>query len=257
MIRETGQPPSRLGASSSGLIPSGSVSEPLVDVLAGDPVPSTASVRHRCAPVGDQFRDWTCTAFAVLGALECLAGVNLSEADAVDAYAKATGTNPRRDGMAIDMALEFLGQRGVLTERLWRYTETAPRPGWEKKPRYRPVTYTRVPCTPCAAKSTIALQRVPLVVTLFRLGDAWDTGRAEIPVPSQELIDAARDSHGELPNSLLHAVALVAYDEGRLLVRNSFGMGWGRSGYQWMAQGYLHALGSEAWRITTCETVMP
>jgi len=54
------------------------------------------------------------------------------------------------------------------------------------------------------------------------------------------------------PNSALggHAVVLVGYDEGRFIVRNSWGEGWGDGGFAYACDAYAAAAFTEAYGVT-------
>lgn len=77
---------------------------------------------------------------------------------------------------------------------------------------------------------------------VLRVTDAWFGVGNDGVIPAPGVVDQLEG---------LHAVAAVGYDDSRkqLIIRNSWGSGWGDGGYALLAYEYLERYGVEAVRL--------
>lgn len=199
--------------------------------------------------VGDQGPEPTCTAFAVAGALEVQARTNLSERSCLDAAKRATGADPTE---SLSFADAFAGARafGLLAERHWPYDRRVPVPRGEGKPRTRLASAASIEVSAEAARETIGGLGRPVACGLYAIGGGWDRSAELIRLPDDAERAAATGPDGALLGDHFHAVLLVGYRPGHLLVRNSWGTGWSRRGLRWMPDRYLEELATELWVAT-------
>ena len=226
------------------------------DQRATSPGPAAVDLSPHLRPVGDQGRRGTCVAFAVTAAHEHSRGVDrdgvpedLSEetlywgCKQLDGI-PACGTNMT----AADLALQRWGQP---VETLWPYDRTLDdsAPGYQPPPEaikaqncYRTLLRSITPSL-AAIRAELDAGR-PVIIGL----SVWEGFRRAdtepLPAPTKSEL---------FPGG--HAVVAIGYDPQRaaLLIRNSWGVHWGRGGHLWVADAVVPLL-LGAWVIADAPT---
>lgn len=158
------------------------------------------------------------------------------------------GTTRQNTGTSVRDTIKSVAKVGVCPESLWPYIEKnfshkPPKVCYAKATRYRAVEYRRVHRNIDDFRACLA-SGFPFIFgfnayDLFR-DVVWESGRLEMP----------RSHEGKLGR---HAVMAVGYehDRKRLIVRNSWGRGFGLRGYFTMPYGYLtrEDYSSDFWTI--------
>jgi C1A family cysteine protease len=209
-------------------------------------------LRDKLLPVGDQGRRGTCVAFALTAVHEAERGV-ATDLGALEDLAEevlywgAKQIDGNRDnGTRFTSANDALQRWGQPAEALWPYEEARD----QRAPTYSPPD-DAIDARHC---HRAALRAVSLDVTAVRtelaagrpvaLGiPVWDGfRRAEAePLPAPTLAQTYPTRH---------AVVAVGYDPGRnaMLIRNSWGEGWGDAGHLWVDAAMLQ-MATGAWII--------
>jgi len=221
-------------------------------------LPSKVDLRAHCSPVENQGQLGSCTANALVGNLEFLerkaghAPANLSRLFIYYNERAMEGTIGEDAGAMIRDGVKSLVKRGVCTETLWPYViakfTRKPSPACYRQAADHQVTsYHRI----------IGLQQMrqslaegfPFVFG-FSVYEAFEsaavakTGRLNLPKRGEKQLGG-------------HAVVAVGYDDPakRVLVRNSWGTGWGRKGYFTMPYDYIanDNLADDFWTLRAFE----
>jgi len=223
-------------------------------------LPGSVDLRARCSPVEDQGALGSCTAQALVGAMEYLElkdDVTFKDLSRLFVYYNERaliGTTRWDSGATLRDGIKTLAKLGVCSETLWPHEITK---------------FTRKPTKPCYAEgleNQITLyERIATVDEMlaclaagypfvfgfsvyesFEAGDVAKTGVAVMPEPNERLVGG-------------HAVMAVGYDAEarRFLVRNSWGVRWGQKGYFWMPYAYLQDrnLSDDFWTIRRGENM--
>ena len=217
-------------------------------------IPAKVDLRKICSPVEDQGQLGSCVGNAVVGNMECLEKKNsepFADLSRLFAYYNARlleGTTRTDSGAYIRDGIKGLAKYGVCPEANWPYVINK----FATKP-----TKT---CYTLALKKAIV--RYYRIVTLnemlqcladgypfvfgFAVYDYFEsdamarTGILKMPKPTEQLLGG-------------HAVLAVGYDQDkkRILVRNSWGSGWGLKGYFWMPFDYISSrdLADDMWTV--------
>lgn len=221
-------------------------------------LPAVVALRAGCAPVEDQESLGSCTAQALVGALEFLqikAGLPVKDLSRLFAYFNARrlgGTILFDSGSTIRTVVKAGRRFGVCRESLWSYDTSkfadTPPPECYKEGREHQITaYQRLSGLD-EIKACLAMG-LPFVFgfSVYESAMSDDVAKSgDIPMP----ID------GE---SLLggHAIMGVGYDDEKQLVtfRNSWGEGWGNAGYGTLPYAYLESrdLSDDFWCIQGTE----
>lgn len=222
-------------------------------------VPSSADHRPGLSPVKDQGRRGTCTAHAVMAALEAWPGVpdDLSEQDAhclFRAYEREHGTPAARvgvdKGVSLLQAVVALAQNRVCDEATCSYETdpTALGPDDEVRSgealagaRWGVRTYvllnTALVTSDALLTTLLSMDRNVLV----DLEVAWNEKAVH---RTGGTVDVVVDDAGvPVRSGLFHAMLICGYDTAtrRFIVRNSWGTDWGDGGYCHMSFDYLRA----------------
>lgn len=145
-------------------------------------------------------------------------------------------------------ALKGWHRHGVCSERLWPYVDpngeakfVAPQKGWETDALARPLgVYFRVDRASVVDLQS-AIHEIGAIYVSADVHDGWDrvptgwNGRLPLIPPAKT---ARRGGH---------AFAIVGYDERGFIVQNSWGTGWGASGFAVLPYEDWVANGSDAW----------
>lgn len=223
-------------------------------------------LRQWCSPIEDQGRLGSCTAHAAVGMLEFYE--RLVHGTHVDASRLFVYAATRRllgwtgdAGGELRAAMHAIALWGAPPEALWPYVETR----FDQVPdglvcaagaAYRGTLYYRL--DPAGTLPTVVLARVKERLAArcpamfgFTVYSNLEGGPL-VPLPTR----GARVAGG-------HAVLAVGYDDayavpgaapGALLIRNSWGAGWGDGGYGWLPYDYvLRGLAVDWWSLARAE----
>jgi len=232
-------------------------------------LPSQVDLRPHCPPVFNQGLIGSCTANAIAGAFEfdlIKQGLHDFTPSRLFIYwneRAIEGTTGTDSGAQIRDGIKVIANLGVPDETLWPYDDTpagydgsfppssraAQRPPdtvFAAAKRNEALRYRRVTQDVNHLRAAIA-SGFPVVFgfTVFESFEGPDvaaTGVAQLPEPDEQVIGG-------------HAVVLVGYDDHdrTFIVRNSWGDGWGQSGYFTLPYAYVAnpQLAHDFWTITT------
>ncbi len=206
-------------------------------------LPPLVDLRSKMPVVYDQGKLGSCTANAIGAAFEyeqVKAGLSDFMPSRLFVYfneRKMEGTITSDAGAMIRDGIKSVNQRGVCSEAEWPYdvsqfaVEPLPKV-YDNAQFHRSLSYRRVPQSIDAMRQCLVSGH-PFTFG-FTVYDSFESGEVAhsgiVPMPAHD--------EGALGG---HAVLCVGYDEAqqRFIVRNSWGTGWGQSGYFTMPYTYL------------------
>jgi C1A family cysteine protease len=237
-------------------------------------LPSSADLRQWCSPVEDQQSIGSCTAQAAVGIVEYferrafnkhLDGSRLFVYKVTRNLLGWTGDT----GAYLRSVMGALAMFGVPPERYWPYKIT----DYEKEPpaflyalgqSFQAEKYYRLDTpgqAPQALLDSIKGHLAAGVPSIFgftvydSISQAATTGKVPFPGSGDRVVGG-------------HAVAAVGYDDkmqvksgkqtttGAILIRNSWGQGWGEKGYGWLPYEYvLRSLAEDWWVLIKSEWI--
>jgi C1A family cysteine protease len=248
-------------------------------------VPTRIDLRRNCSAVEQQGNLGSCTAQALVGALEFLelrplpllfdkittsprsgasghlapsAGVENSFADLSRLFVyynerKAMGTVMEDSGAMLRVGIKVLKNLGVCREMLWPYlvekfTEKPPRKCYREAADHQVTAYQRL--------HTLREMKACLAMGLpFVFGFAVYEHVVSERVRKSGVISLPRKGERMIGG---HAVMAVGYDNAKkiLFFRNSWGADWGKAGYGSLPYGYLESreLSDDFWCIQATES---
>ena len=212
-------------------------------------LPPSADLRSGCSPVEDQGQLGSCTAQALIGALEYLeiqANAPFADLSRLFVYYNERPDPTVDSGAQIRDGIKSLAKIGVCREDLWPYAidQFAVKPPdacYLAAGNHVIMQYTRLN-TLNDMKSCLAMG-YPFVAG-FTVYPSMETDTVAktgiIPMPS--LLDRIRGSVGG------HAICFVGFNDAsqRFIIRNSWGVGWGDKGFGYLPYKYPV---SDAWCI--------
>jgi C1A family cysteine protease len=219
-------------------------------------LPRSVDLRDRCPKeVYDQGQLGSCTANAIGAAFEyCLLEQKASDFMPSRLFVyynerAIEGTIASDSGAQIRDGIKTVAKQGVCPETGWPYdiaafTEKPPASCYSDAQHHRVTSYQRIPRTLNQFKGCLA-HGFPFVFGFtvydsFEGPDVAKTGVAPMPGPGEQVLGG-------------HAVLAVGYDDSsqRMLVRNSWGDGWGMGGYFTMPYAYFteRSLSSDFWAV--------
>jgi C1A family cysteine protease len=204
------------------------------------------------APIRDQGQRGTCVAFAVTAGHEVSRGpasnpYDLSEEALYWGCKRADGN--WHGGTTFTSARTAITRSGQPLEARWPYNH-AQADGVEIK-------------LPAGMKTTdwyrSGLRRVGVAVADLQALLAAGTPVALGLTVFDTLFRPGRDGRVQDPPSRapqrgLHAVLAVGHEPGSVLIRNSWGSGWGLGGYGWITETYVNKFVIDAWIVDGAAT---
>lgn len=232
---------------------------PKLEISVHERMPSRIDLRAHCTPIEDQGTIGSCTANAVVGALEyhqVVAGQSVVDLSRLFVYynARRLGETEKEDaGATINHVMAATLAYGACPEHMWPYQKAM----WKTRPtddcykaarQYGAVHFARTVLGPdCKAAIAAGL---PVVFGISLPGqmlmvEGAKTGRIQKPVG------------GWLEGGGGHAMLIVGYDDSlnAWLVRNSWGTAYGEQGHVWIDYEVMahYAWPSEYWTIGEIE----
>lgn len=233
--------------------------------------PPSADLRQWCSPIEDQKSLGSCTAHAGVGMLEYYerrafgSHIDASRLFLYKVTRSLLGWKGDTGGY-LRTTMKALVMTGVPPEQYWPYVvskfDEEPTPFlYALGDNYEALKYYRLDpagSTPAEVLANVKAQLAAGLPSMFGftvyssippLGD----GKGEIPFPgSGDKVEGG------------HAVLAVGYDDARkigtskgaLLIRNSWGTGWGEAGYGWLPYDYiLRGLANDFWAMVRARYV--
>lgn len=223
-------------------------------ITSGEPIPVKSDNRAGCSPIEDQGAIGSCTAQAVVGLMEYM--MRRSGGGHVDGSRLFTYKVTRNllnwtgdRGAYLRTAMHSVAAFGVPPEKHWpyvvnRYDEEPSAFLYSFADNYKALNYARLdPIGLKPAEVLASLKRVLKAGYCAVFGFTVYTslsGKADIPFPTQT--DSVSGGH---------AVMAVGYDDNHkneegvevpsLIIRNSWGTGWGEQGYGYLPYDYVLA----------------
>lgn len=223
-------------------------------------LPPRVDLRGQCPAVYDQGSLGSCTANAIAGALQ-FDEMKQAEADAFTPsrlfiyYNERVieGTVEEDSGAMLRDGIKSVAKQGAPHETLWPYQVAKFRDkpsaaAYRDAARHQALLYQRVPRTLEQMQGCLA-DGYPFVFGFsvyesFETAAVARTGVVPMPAPRESLLGG-------------HAVLAVGYDNAtsRFVLRNSWGAGWGRSGYGTIPYDYLldGGLSDDFWTVRLVE----
>lgn len=221
-------------------------------------LPRKVDLQPKCPPVENQGQLGSCTANALVGALEFLElrdGARFVDLSRLFVYYNERlieGTVDQDSGAFIRDGIKSLAKQGVCPEQQWPYKIAA---------------FKRHPTSPCyAAAKKHRITSYHRIITLDEmhtcLADGFPFVFGFTVYQSFESAAVANSGVLNLPTTRErvvggHAVMAVGYDDTvrRFLVRNSWGANWGKRGYFTMPYAYLsdRNLSDDFWTVRAAE----
>jgi len=242
--------------------------------LGAPGAPATVDLRGNCSPIEDQGHPGSCTAHAAVGVVEYferaafgkhIDGSRLFVYKTTRDLLQVTGDT----GAWLRNTMGALVLCGIAPEKYWPYTDATP--DFDKEPpsfvyavadNYETIRYfshdplgANVPGNEILASvKTYLVAKIPSMFGFwgFLSFDSSDVkGGIPYPCPGEKAVWG-------------HAIVAVGFDDGKkikntqcgkvttgaLLIRNSWGVGWGDAGYGWLPYDYvLNRLALDFWSL--------
>jgi C1A family cysteine protease len=223
-------------------------------------LPSKVDLRGKCPPVYDQGDLGSCTANAIGAAFEFELLKDQTKSDFMPSrlfiyYNERVieGTVRTDSGAQIRDGIKSVNKQGVCSETKWPYDikKFASKPSaadYKDALKHQVMSYQRVTRSLSQMKGCLA-DGYPFVFGFtvyesFESETVAKTGKLNMPKKTEQMVGG-------------HAVMAVGYDDKtkRFMVRNSWGAGWGISGYFTMPFDYLlnGNLSDDFWTIRVIE----
>jgi C1A family cysteine protease len=228
--------------------------------LPAKKLPKSVDLRKGCSPVEDQGELGSCTANALAGAVEFLElrdGLPLIDASRLFIYyneREIIDTVQSDSGAYIRDGIKTLAKDGVCSEKNWpydisRFTNKPSKSCYIEAEKHQILSYYRLETL--KDMKTCLANGLPFVFgfsvySSFMTKKVAKTGIARMPYFWEHCLGG-------------HAVKAVGYDDKAkmILVKNSWGEGWGIKGYFWLPYPYVESrnLSDDFWAITKQEEV--
>jgi len=222
-------------------------------------LPSTVDLRPQCPPVYDQGQLGSCTANAIGGAYEFMQ-TKEGQPDFMPSRLfvywnerRIEGTVGEDSGAMIRDGIKSIHRLGVCSESTWpydiaRFTDKPPAAAYTEATQHQATVYRRVLQNLRQIQGALA-SGTPVVFGFtvyesFESPEVAKTGVVALPAHGEKVLGG-------------HAVLAVGYDDAlqALIVRNSWGTGWGQAGYFTMPYAYATdpQLAQDFWAVYAVE----
>lgn len=206
-------------------------------------LPKLVDLRPHCPPVYDQGQLGSCTANAIAAAFDFerkRQGLDFVGPSRLFVYyneREMEGTVGYDAGAELRDGIKSVAKQGVCPETEWpydisRFRETPSIECYDTALKDRSVEYGRIDQSLDQIRATLAAG-YPFVFGIsifpsFESEEVAKTGIVPMPEPNEKPLGG-------------HALMAAGYDDSRgaALIRNSWGTGWGASGYFWLPYSYL------------------
>lgn len=223
-------------------------------------LPPSVDLRLNCPPVYDQGQLGSCTGNAIAGAHEFDQIKQAEPAPWTPSrlfiyFNERTmeGTVGQDAGAQIRDGIKSIAKWGVPSETLWpynigRFTTKPPATAFTEALKHQAVTYARVPQNLDQIRACLA-QGFPIVFGFtvyesFESAAVARTGIMPLPGAGESVLGG-------------HAVLAVGYNDAKrwIIVRNSWGDGWGDKGYFYMPYDFItnNGVADDFWKVTRIE----
>jgi C1A family cysteine protease len=215
-------------------------------------VPAEVDLSPGCSAIEDQGALGSCTAQALAGNLEFLdnnidgAYTDVSRLFIYFNERRIMGTEEYDSGASLRDGIKTLKKDGACKEVLWPYEVkkfalSPPSKCYEEAKKHRIVSYHRI--RTLQEMLACLTEGYPFVFG-FTVYESFETEK----VARTGVVAMPKKGERALGG---HAVMAAGFDKekGRFLVRNSWGVGWGRRGYCWMPFEYLETLAGDFWTV--------
>ena len=217
-------------------------------------LPPVVDLRANCSPVEDQGQFGSCTANALVGALEFLElkdKVRFSNLSRLFLYyneRSIEGSVGSDSGAMLRDGIKTLAKQGVCSETNWPYdisgfTKKPPKGCYQEAEKHQILSYARLEAVD-EMRATLA-EGFPFVFG-FSVYESFESAQ----VAKNGIVNLPETGERQLGG---HAVLAVGYDDAskRFTVRNSWGTGWGMKGYFTIPYAYLQnrSLSDDFWTI--------
>jgi C1A family cysteine protease len=216
--------------------------------------PSAISLISNCPPVYDQRNLGSCTGNGIGFCYEydlIKQGLPVFMPSRLYIYYNERlmeGDVAQDDGAQIRDGIQTIATNGVCSEDVWPYDESKfavqpPPEAYAQGKLHTAVNYYRVNVLLNDIKTALC-NGYPIVcgITIFDSFESQavaESGDAPMPGPSEQMLGG-------------HCVAIVGYDDAaqRIILRNSWGDGWGKNGYFTLPYGYINTqLMQDCWCV--------
>jgi len=219
-------------------------------------LPASIDLRATCSPVEDQKALGSCTANALVGALEFLErkdGVPFTDLSRLFVYYNERvieHTVASDSGAMLRDGIKTLAKQGVCSENNWPYVITKfknkpPKACYAEAGTHLVTSYQRLQTLDDMHSCLAAAYPFVFGFTVyasFESSQVAKTGVVPLPAPGEAVLGG-------------HAVVAVGYKDStkRFIARNSWGPSWGQKGYFTIPYNYLTnpQLATDMWTIRT------
>lgn len=227
-------------------------------------LPPSVDLRKSCSPVENQGQIGSCTANAVVGLVEYFE--RCAKGEYLDASRRFLYKVTRKlyhftgdSGAYIRGTIRALRLFGTCPEEYWPYDEAK----YDDEPpafcyafaqSYQAIKYYRIwdpnPQNLLSQLNSSLAKGLPFAFGFTVYNSIWNTsvqttGDIPFPQPGEKVVGG-------------HAIMAVGYDNSkeRLLIRNSWGIGWGQQGYGTLPYEYvLQGIADDFWVLASAEYV--
>lgn len=205
-------------------------------IFLGQQLPGSVDLRNECSPIADQGQLGSCTAFGIGKGLrefmEKSSGQQVVPASALFLYYNervAEGTVDQDSGATIAEGMTSLAQTGIAPEQddpydISKFTQKPSAKAYQDATAFKINGYKMIGSLDDTRAALAQGKPVVIGFTVYQsFENIGSDGVMPVPQPNESILGG-------------HCVLVVGYDDARqmLIVRNSWGTGWGDQGYFYM-----------------------